>query len=91
MENAIRYYEDQHEMIMQQNDYIVDQLNVSFDMGKIIIENQQIIGHMVLCNCISIVFVLFSLVLVLSYLEKVMQRQEEEEEVQKGSYVIMGA
>lgn len=91
IENAIRNYEDQHEILMRQNDYIMDELNVSFDMGNIIIENQQIIGHMVLWNCITIVFLLFILVVVLFYLDQVMQRQKDEEEIQEGAYVIMGA
>ena len=91
MENAIRYYENQQELIMQQNDYIMDELNVSFDIGNMIIANQQIIGHMLLCNFISIMFVVFILIVLLYYLEKVMKRQEEEEEVEKGAYVIMEA
>ena len=93
MDDTVFYLQQQHEMILKQNDAIVDGLNVTLDFEQILLHNQNVLAlisqnqhYMLLLNFLGIMLIAFSLIALSYNLEKITKRYEEECAIQDGAY-----
>lgn len=101
MENTMLFLEQQHDLILKQNNVLVDGLNITLEMEEIIINNQNIlwmisnnIQYMLLLHFLSIMLIAFILIVMVCHLEKITKKfedVEDVEEVKNGAYVVMAA
>tara|TARA_B100001059_G_C17820139_1_gene577748 strand:- start:1635 stop:1931 length:297 start_codon:yes stop_codon:yes gene_type:complete len=98
MENTMLFLEQQHDLLLKQNNVLVDGLNITLEMEEIIISNQNIlwmisnnIQYMLLLHFLSIMLVALILIVMVCHLEKITKKFEDVEEVQNGAYVVMAA
>jgi len=92
------FLEQQHDLLLKQNNVLVDGLNITLEMEEIIISNQNIlwmisnnIQYMLLLHFLSIMLVALILIVMVCHLEKITKKFEDVEEVQNGAYVVMAA
>lgn len=98
MENTLHFLEQQHDLLLKQNNVIVDGLNITLEMENIIVNNQNVlwmisqnIQYMLLFHFLSVMLVALILIVVVCHLEKLTNKYEEVEDVKHGAYVVMAA
>jgi len=98
MENTMLFLEQQHDLLLKQNNVMIDGLNITLEMEEIIVNNQNVlwmisnnIQYMLLLHFLSILLVAFTLILISCHLDKITKKYEEVEEVKNGAYVVMDA
>tara|TARA_X000000950_G_C13459070_1_gene475105 strand:- start:153 stop:458 length:306 start_codon:yes stop_codon:yes gene_type:complete len=101
MENTMLFLEQQHDLLLKQNNVLVDGLNITLEMEEIIINNQNIlwtisnnIQYTLLFHFLSIMLIALILIVMVCHLEKITKKFEDVqdvEEVKNGAYVVMAA
>lgn len=101
MENTMLFLEQQHDLLLKQNNVLVDGLNITLEMEEIIINNQNIlwtisnnIQYTLLLHFLSIMLIALILIVMVCHLEKITKKfedVEDVEEVKNGAYVVMAA
>ena len=98
MENTMLFLEEQHALLMKQNNALVDGMNITLEIEEMIIHNQNVlwmvsnnIQYMLLLHFLSIMLVALVLIVMVCHLEKLTKNLEDTEEVKNGAYVVMAA
>lgn len=98
MESTMLFLEQQHELLLKQNNALVDGMNITLEMEEIIINNQNVlwmissdIQYMLMLHFLSLMLVALILIVMVCHLEKLTKNFEDTEEVKNGAYVVMAA